>query len=156
MKLRDLDCYIAENDLLPGVEERSGIYCICLNEVPVYVGQSKNVRYRLSQHIYFIENAIFNQEHKYLLLYSAKIGCMDLSFKVIEYCNQEDLNEREDYWILYLKPSLNIITPNGKQDISQLTIAELSQEVIERRQNYFKERALEQLKNEYAETANID
>ena len=51
---------------------------------------------------------------------------MDLSFKVIEYCNQEDLNEREDYWILYLKPSLNIITPNGKQDISQLTIAELS------------------------------
>lgn len=125
MKREQLQEFIAENNLLTNCHEQSGIYAITIDDGIVYVGQSKNVYQRCSQHIYNIENAMFNQEKKYLLLLSAKLGGHNIDCSYIEYCDQDILTEREDYYIEQLEPCLNILTPTGKQDISQLKIEDV-------------------------------
>lgn len=91
----------------------------------VYIGQSKNIFQRCSQHIYNIENAGFNHEKKYELLLAAKLGGYKIDCHYLEYCGEAELTEREDYWIEFIMPPLNILTPLGKQDISKMRITEL-------------------------------
>ena len=139
MKLKELDKFIESNNLLLNVKEQPGVYAITIDNCIVYVGQSKNVRQRCSQHIYNIENATFNQEKKYLLLLAAKLGGHKIDYISLEYCKEEDLREREDLYIKLTQSPLNILTPDGKQDISNLTIGDLMYDIKKRREAMLKE-----------------
>ena len=139
MKLKDLDKFIESNNLLSNIEAKAGVYAITIDNCIVYVGQSKDIRKRLSQHIYNIENATFNQEKKYLLLLAAKIGGHKIDYISLEYCEEEDLREREALFIQLTEAPLNILTPDGKQDISNLTIGDLMYDIKKRRKAMLKE-----------------
>lgn len=125
MKRQDLDKFIAENQLLQNCAQRSGIYAITIDNGVVYVGQSKNIYQRCSQHIYNIENAMFNNEQKYLLLLSAKLGGHKVDCRFIEYCDINELTQKENIYIEWLQPCLNIRTPKGDRDISKLKIEDV-------------------------------
>ena len=43
MKYTDLDKYIKKNNLLNGVEAKSGIYAITIDDYIVYVGMAKDM-----------------------------------------------------------------------------------------------------------------
>lgn len=125
MKYTEVEKFISKNNLLQGIEEKAGVYAITIDSKIVYVGQSVEMYRRCAQHIYNIENAMLNQEKKYLLLLSAKLGGHSVDCIALEYCAEDDLREREDYYIEYYKPCLNIYTPYGKQDINKLKIEDI-------------------------------
>lgn len=125
MKLTEIEKFIKENQLLRGVEPLPGIYAITINDYIAYVGKSKNLYQRCSQHIYYTQNAVFNKEKKYELLYAAQMGGLKVDCCYIRYCDEDELSELEDKYIEELMPPLNILTPIGKQDISNLNIFDL-------------------------------
>ena len=127
MKLTEIDKFIKDNNLLTGVENRAGIYAITINDSIAYIGKSKHMRNRCSQHIYYTQNAVFNKEKKYELLYAAQIGGLRVDCSPIIYCEENELSEYEDKYIEEIMPPLNILTPVGKQDISDLTIFDLKE-----------------------------
>lgn len=129
MKRDELQDYIYSNGLLERCYNRPGIYAITIDNGIVYVGQSKDLYQRCSQHIYNIENAFFNKEKKYELLLAARIGGCRVDCQPIRYCEEEELREYEDRYIEELEPCLNILTPTGKNDISNLTIREVFEKI---------------------------
>lgn len=126
MKYNELDKFIDENNLLlDNVQEKPGIYAITIDNKVAYVGQSENVYNRCSRHIYNIENAMLNQEKKYLLLLSAKLGGHYVDCIGLAYGDEDELRIAEDHFINEYDPMLNIYKPKGKNDISELKIEEL-------------------------------
>lgn len=126
MRRADLEEYIAENELLTqNILKLPGIYAITIDGYIVYVGQSKNVYERCSQHIYNTQNAVLNNEKKYLLLLSAHLGGHKIDCVGLEYVEIDALTEVEDKLIEKYTPCLNILTPYGKQDISKLKIEDV-------------------------------
>lgn len=126
MKRTELANFIYENRLLRDVYNGPGVYAITVDDKIAYIGQSKNMIERCSQHIYHTENAIFNQEKKYLLLLSAKLGGHKIDCKTIAYGELDGLIQGESYFINKYCPPLNIKIPGrGYNDIEDLTIEEL-------------------------------
>lgn len=129
MKRSELGKYLIENNLLEDVREKSGIYAITIDNCVVYIGQSKNIRERCKTHIYNTQNAMLIKEQKYLLLLSAQLGGHRVDCVNMEYCDESVLRERENSYIKTLKPMLNIMTPDGKQDISNLKVEDILNEI---------------------------
>lgn len=129
MKYTEVEDFVQENGLLELVSAKPGIYAITIDDYVVYVGQSKNMYQRCCSHIYNMENAILNQEKKYLLLLSAKLGGHKVDCVSFCICDPENLTELEDNFIEFCYPSLNILTPHGKQDISNLKIEDVIREL---------------------------
>lgn len=126
MKRVDLEDFIKENNLLTkNIHNSPGIYAITIDDYIVYIGQSKNVRERCSQHIYNIENAAFIKEKKYFLLLAAKFGGHDIDCIGISYGGEDALLEAEAHFINEYDPCLNINKPKGKNDISDLKIEDV-------------------------------
>ena len=86
MKRTEINDFIKENNLLETCKESAGIYAITIDNYVAYIGQSKNIFQRCSQHIYNIENAGFNHEKKYELLLAAKLGGHKIDCHYLEYC----------------------------------------------------------------------
>lgn len=89
------------------IYQNSGIYTI-INKTngQRYIGQSKNVKTRLWQH----KSLLKNNKHKYKtgelsLLQKAwnKYGEDAFEFKIVEFCEVDELNKREQYWIDFYK-----------------------------------------------------
>lgn len=133
MKYNEIEKYIKSNGLLKQVEPKSGIYAITIDRQIVYVGMSKNIYTRCGQHIYHTQNAMLNKEKKYLLLLAAQLGGHDIDCIGLEYCPEDELREREDRWIELESPILNIVTPSGKNDISELKIWDVLEYVNKRK-----------------------
>lgn len=126
MKKSDLNDFIYENGLLSQVRPQPGIYAITIDNKVAYIGQSKNMWERCSQHIYNIENAMLNQEKKYLLLLAAKLGGHKIDCISIANCTLEGLIKGETYYIDRVKPPLNIKMPgNPDNNIDSLKIEDL-------------------------------
>ena len=126
MKYTEIDKFIEKNNLLSSIEkDKSGIYAITIDDGVVYVGQGIDVYKRCSTHIYNIQNAMLNGEHKYLLLLAALLGGHKVDCRIIEYVEPKELTEYEDKYIEEFNPCLNILTPHGKQDISHLKIEDV-------------------------------
>lgn len=88
-----------ENDVK---QQNCGIYKITnLINQKVYIGQSINIPTRWTTH----KNIAFQPNNKAYNspLYRSirKYGLENFDFSVIEYCNPEELNEKEVYWIKY-------------------------------------------------------
>lgn len=81
-------------------EHRSGIYmCTCDINGKSYVGQSRDVKLRKCRHL----SELRNNRHfnKYLQSAYNKYGEDNFSWSVIEYCCEEELDDREIYWIAH-------------------------------------------------------
>lgn len=90
------------------MEKQSGIYRIinqCNNKS--YIGKSKDLHVRLRAH--HTEPFNSNADMYNSLIYRAirKYGLDNFSFEVVEYCPEEQLNEREKYWIAYFHTYIN-------------------------------------------------
>lgn len=129
MRRADLEEFIQQNNLLTEVEHKPGIYAITIDGKIAYVGQSKNMYERCGQHIYNIQNAMLNEEKKYELLLAAKLGGHTVDCCPIAYCEQKELSKKEAEAITKFAPALNIATPTGINDISELTIEELMDKI---------------------------
>lgn len=73
-----------------------GIYCWYMDDLPFYVGQSKDLLSRSYDHLY----SIFCYPDWWNI--NSKNGI--LSFRILEKCEQEQLKELESLWITQLQP----------------------------------------------------
>jgi group I intron endonuclease len=117
---------------------RSGIYVFKLCGEVVYVGQSRELYSRFASHAEEF-GKVHPKELKYRLL---KPYIEQVAWEVVEYCDREALNERENYWIEFYNPLFNVKTPSGKQHFDgsekelrafvkgQLTIDDLKKLII--------------------------
>lgn len=126
MKLSELDKFIKDNELLQPMKNEAGIYAITIDSMIAYIGKSKKMYDRCRTHIYNVQNAGFQSvEKKYKLLLAAQLGGHRIDCLPIRYCEEDELGEYEDKYLEEVMPPLNILTPLGKQDITNLTIFEL-------------------------------
>lgn len=91
----------ASNDLCNRVVngKKTGIYKITnLIDGMVYVGQAKDISERFIQHIKRGIGAD-NPGHNKLYPVMYEIGVENFMFEIIEECTNEELNEKEKYWI---------------------------------------------------------
>lgn len=88
--------------------DKPGIYKITskLDDEKVYIGSSVNLRKRKNHHI----SDLNTKKHKntILLNYFNKYGIENLCFKVVEFCDEEILIEKEQYYIDLYNPYFNI------------------------------------------------
>lgn len=77
---------------------KSGIYkIICKENGKIYIGQSKNINPRLRQHWFELKNRRHGNEY-FQNLYD-KYGKDGFLVEIIEFCNVEDLDDREGFYI---------------------------------------------------------
>ena len=93
---------------------KPGIYLIYnLANQRVYVGQSKNVRRRLTGHRSLLNNC--KHGNQYLQNAFNKYGKDKFVFRSVEYCEVENLTEKEEYWI----EQFNSMNPNRGYNLSR-------------------------------------
>lgn len=80
------------------IKEKSGIYLIlCTSNMKGYIGSSCNLHSRLNNHILTFINK--THKNKYLQRAWNKYGEKGFEFFIVEYCNRNDLQEREQFYI---------------------------------------------------------
>lgn len=87
---------------LKDLTKKSGIYKItCFNNKKVYIGSSCNLRSRLAEH----KRKLISGKHhsKYLQRTWNKYNPDSFSFEVVEYCGNDQILKREQYWIDFFK-----------------------------------------------------
>lgn len=91
---------------------KSGIY-MWQNKLSgkIYVGSAKNIRNRLM--VYYNINSLVRATTMAIYRAILKWGYSSFSFSVLEYCEIEDLIQREQYYIDTLKPEYNIAPTAG-------------------------------------------
>lgn len=86
---------------------KSGVYKIVnLTNNKIYIGSSRDLGSRRSGHFCDLKNQVHHCV--YLQRVYNKLTEEDFSFEVIEFCKEDLLIEREQYWIDLLKPEYNI------------------------------------------------
>jgi group I intron endonuclease len=85
---------------------RPGIYKItCLPTGKIYIGSSKNMGDRKSQHFNHLKTNRHSCKHLQNAFNKYRIDCF--RFEAVEFTSIETLEEREQYWIDTLKPQFN-------------------------------------------------
>lgn len=139
MRWVDIDEFVVKNKLLQSMPELTpGVYCITIDKIVVYIGMSKDTRERCKQHIYNMENATLNGEHKYKLLLAAKLGGHDIDCYLVEKSEGDKKHEREVYYITTYNPILNVHN-NGVYSIDNLKIEDVINYVNQRIKSYEEE-----------------
>ena len=76
----------------------SGIYIITnISNGKVYIGQSRQLNGRKYKHFHSLEKGTHYNKH--LQRAYSKYGPDSFTFSILEYCEVEELNQREQYWI---------------------------------------------------------
>ena len=102
----------------------SGIYSIAVkkkdNDAPVivYVGKSKNMYKRVLQHVRALM-AEAPKSKKYEILHNVFVNHCKIQFDVLEYCEEDKLDELEKEWINCIQPALNTVYMNKEETIEQ-------------------------------------
>lgn len=79
-------------------QKKSGIYQLRnIRNGKVYIGQSKNMSYRKTCHFRSLKDN--NHYNQYLQRSFNKYGHDSFVFEVLEYCKEDELNEKERHWI---------------------------------------------------------
>jgi group I intron endonuclease len=71
----------------------------------IYIGQAKNITKRLYQYKYYFKTNIFTNKH--LTSAIKKFGLENFEFSILEYVEENNLSEREIYWISHFDSSNN-------------------------------------------------
>lgn len=88
---------------------KSGIYCIInIANQKRYVGSTKNLQQRLLKHRALLRH----NKHENILLQNSwnKYKEQSFDYYILEFCSEDSLTQREQYYIDTLKPELNITT----------------------------------------------
>lgn len=97
-------------------KDRSGIYSLSFGGKIFYIGQSKDMRSRVNQHLNWRgrirerqRKGIWNRAQQLELERYEFIrdNYNDIEVQVLEYCPYGRLNEREQKWIEFYKPKYN-------------------------------------------------
>ena len=67
----------------------------------IYIGKSSNIKRRLSQYSYMLKFNLLHNSH--LQSSILKYGRENFTFEILEFSNEENLNNREKYWIDFYK-----------------------------------------------------
>lgn len=93
----------------------AGVYSITINNKIVYIGKSNNILYRMAEHWALTTNP---KENKYKVLAEAKRRNYNVKFNVLYYAKsqtrteiEEEIGEREGYFIRLFRPPLNYQIP---------------------------------------------
>ena len=90
-----------------------GVYKISsLADDKIYIGSSSNIDLRKNNH--FVKLRIGTHTNKILQNFFNKYGEEKLKFEVIEFCEEENLLKREQYYLDLLKPKFNILKIAGR------------------------------------------
>lgn len=96
----------------------SGVYSITVNNKIVYIGKSTNILYRMAEHWCSMGNP---KENKYKVLAEAKRRNYNVKFNVLYSAKskniseiQEEIGEREGYFIRLYQPPLNCQIPTAE------------------------------------------
>ena len=104
---------------------RAGIYCI-INTVnqKKYVGSSKNLQMRLMQH----RSRLRKNVHDNIKLQRSwnKYGEANFQFYILEFCEEEQLSNREQFYIDSMKPWFNVILEVERVSIPKESRAKMS------------------------------
>ena len=115
-----------------GWPETPGIYGIQVNNQIVYVGQSKNLARRLAEHLFKIE-CKGRKEKKYELLdgISSKDGFnQPIRFCELARATEEELNDKEKYFIDKYDPCLNTVRPGRpRKDLSNYSLKDFAKDL---------------------------
>jgi len=91
------------------------VYSITINNKIVYIGKSNNILYRMAEHWALTTNP---KENKYKVLAEAKRRNYNVKFNVLYYAKsqtrteiEEEIGEREGYFIRLFRPPLNYQIP---------------------------------------------
>lgn len=130
----------------------SGIYKITnLVNNKVYIGQSRNLQSRITRHKYRLKN----NEHinKHLQNSYNKYGNDSFKYEIIEYCEENILNERECHWILHFNShnrlyGYNNMIPNPNESKFYHS-DETKQKISEKSKKYSKEELISYLQEYY-------
>lgn len=88
------------------VEQPIGIYKITnLTNKMIYIGQSVDLKTRLKNHIKAGLGIDSSNNKLYTAMKKDKVE--NFSFEIIEYCDRQELNEKEKYWIEYFQSDLH-------------------------------------------------
>jgi group I intron endonuclease len=112
------------------LSRKSGIYCIVntINQKK-YIGSSKNLHNRLMSHrAYLRTNNHFNKK---LQNSWNKYGENNFQYFIMEFCEENVLLEREQYYINKVKPWFNIIVEVQELKMSEETKIKMSNSRIE-------------------------
>lgn len=85
---------------------KSGVYKLVANNGDVYIGGTKNLKLRESNHFYTLQRGIHH--NPLLQKYANENGVDSFTFEVIEYCSAQDVVGREQYYLDTLNPAFNI------------------------------------------------
>lgn len=93
------------------------IYGIYIDDILVYIGQTKHYVKRLAEHqlaMYYIGTSC--NEHKYEILAQAKKEGHKVGMRILQEVSEADLNDYEAAYINEYYPPLNTIIPGGKRN----------------------------------------
>ncbi len=94
----------------------------------IYIGQSLNVKYRISRHIYELSKGKHKNEH--LQNSWNKYGQENFEFTIIEECTEDQLDKREQYWLDYYGGLDNNKTFNLREAGNRSTLTKSSRTKI--------------------------
>lgn len=105
---------------------KPGIYKIT-NQIngKTYVGSSKDMYMRCANHLSTLK--FRRHRNEYLQRSVDKYGIDNFEFVVLEFCPEEQLINREQYWIDYLNPDYNLIRDVVRHILSEESRLKLSQ-----------------------------
>ena len=110
--------------------KKSGIYCIInLKNQKRYVGSSKNIYQRLQKHRAYLRKNM--HENQKLQNSWNKYGEDVFQYYVLEFCSEEDLTKREQFYIDTLKPEYNLIREVIRIKMSEESRQKMSKSRIE-------------------------
>lgn len=88
---------------------KPGIYQIFINNTLVYIGQSKSMIDRIASHMLHIDTN--EKSNKYKQLRRAKEAGCKITFDVLAYCKDDELDQLEGIYIRQYLPPLNYQIP---------------------------------------------
>jgi group I intron endonuclease len=121
--------------LMVNNKNKSGIYKVeNIVNGKVYIGKTKNFYKRYHQYLYDIKSKNTNRINRYLLASIEKYGIESFTFKVVEFCDLEDIASRELYWIQELNSTNREYGYNLRLDSStgMVTHPETSEKISKR------------------------
>lgn len=114
-----------------------GIYIITnLITGKTYIGQSIDIQRRFHEH-----RCISHESNRHLKYALAKYGKENFKYEVLEECKEDELDERERYYIEKLKPEYNITT--GGQDSLRRFPDEIKKKISEKSKEQWKNMSYE-------------